>query len=93
MLVTQWTSPCSALVAAFAIPEGKAPKLPRRIAGGCGVREQGLGVDYRGARLREVGEPGNQVRLVAVVAEERAALDSPHRHVVQREGIEARLAG
>ena len=73
---------------------GETPELPRRIDRRHVVREQGLGVDNPGARLRQVGKPGNHSRPVAVVVEERATPDPSRRHMVQHTGrIEASLEG
>ena len=57
------------------------------------VGEERPGVDGEGAVRRQGGQAGDEVRAVRVVAEDGAALEAPHHHVVEGpRGIEAGLA-
>jgi len=57
------------------------------------VGQEGPGVDGEGARFREGGEAGDEIRAVGIIPEEGAALDPPHHHVVESLwGVESGLA-
>ena len=56
-------------------------------------REQGLGVDREGPRVRERREPVEEDFAVRVVGKERAPVEASHHHVVKHSGRRFRTKG